>query len=118
MDDERIHGMVDKCSSICNGYVPTIHFARSIWATKGIQLRCPNYFFSITILFHNPVFHGLVGLLNSLNPANLIGLEHFKATFDVVQNSVIEIESCKVVSKSENSFIQWVSELNFLEGGL
>jgi len=59
-----------------------------------------------------------VGLLNSLNLANLIGLAHFKGTFDVIKNSVIAIEFRKVVSRLENYFIQWVSELNFLEGWL
>jgi len=56
--------------------------------------------------------------LNSLNLANLIGLAHFKGTFDVIKNSVIAIEFRKVVSRLENYFIQWVSELNFLEGWL
>lgn len=59
-----------------------------------------------------------MGFLNLLNPANLIGLAHFKGTFDVTKNSVIAIEFRKVVSRSENYFIQWVSELNFLEGWL
>lgn len=56
--------------------------------------------------------------MNSLNLANLIGLAHFEGTFDVIKNSVIAIEFRKVVSKSGNSFILWVSELNFLEGWL